>query len=293
MSWLELRFDSRHPEFAEEALFALGAQAVRLEDAADDPVLEPAPGTTPLWPTTASCGLFTPDFDLAAVETQLRELLPDGVDLVFRRRHIEDADWLEAWKAHAEPLFFAGNRLCICPSHRLAATTAPALVTLDPGLAFGTGSHPSTALCLEWLAQTPPVAKRILDYGCGSGILAIAALKLGASSAVGVDIDPQAIIASRLNAAFNAVQAEFDCAESLADSAGDFDVVVANILASPLIALAPLLCGRLRLGGRIALAGLLDRQAEEVRAAYAPWIEFEPDGQLDGWTRLAGHRQRR
>lgn len=293
--WLELSFATSHPEFAEEILFAHEAASVTFADAADHPVLEPLPGETPLWPLSAVRGLFRADAELAAVHQALREQLPDGAQLKISQRTVEDQDWVHAWLQHARPMRF-GERLWICPSgHRIGDTNA-AVVHLDPGLAFGTGAHPSTALCLEWLAQQTLAGKQVLDYGCGSGILAIAALKLGADSAIGVDIDPQALIATRDNALLNGVAQRLLCAslEQFHEqaSAKAVDIVLANILARPLIELAPLLAQCLRIGGRLALAGLLETQAAEVRDAYAPWFEFEPDALREDWARVAGIRVR-
>jgi ribosomal protein L11 methyltransferase len=287
---IELRLHSAHPEFAEEALFAQGADAVRQEDEHDDPVLEPAPGETPLWDHTVTCGYFAEEADLDAIEAGLRELLPDGDALRIERRTLIETDWTEGWKQYAKPLSFAGGRLWICPSHLPTPEVDGAVVTLDAGLAFGTGTHASTALCLEWLAMQDLRGKRVLDYGCGSGILAIAALKLGAQSAIAVDIDPQALIATQSNAEINSVGLRIACAsvEQFVDET--VDIVLANILAQPLVGLSSKLAGCTRIGGSIALAGLLERQADEVRAAYAPWFDFDADGVVDGWSRVSGRR---
>jgi ribosomal protein L11 methyltransferase len=240
---IELRLHSQWPEFAEEALFAQGADAVRQEDEADDPVLEPAPGETPLWGHTITCGYFSEDADLDSIESVLRELLPDGAELRIERRILIESDWMDAWKQYAKPLPFGGGRLWIWPSHIPIDDSKGVIVNLDAGLAFGTGTHASTALCLEWLATQDLHGKRVLDYGCGSGILAIAALKLGAASAIGVDIDPQALIATRANAEINGVGARIACAsvEQFVDET--VDIVVANILALPLVGLSAKLAG--------------------------------------------------
>lgn len=292
MPWLQLAVNSRHPEFVEELLLAAGAQAVSLVDAADHPVLEPAPGATPLWPQTKALGLFNADVDLNVVRALLRDNLPEPGDLAFEETQIEDQDWVRAWLQHARPLRF-GKRLWICPSgHRVDAADA-VVIDLDPGLAFGTGTHPSTVLCLEWLADADLKGRRVLDYGCGSGVLAIAALKLGASNAQATDIDPQALLASADNAARNGVTARLRSVmpEQLDAPSAAYDVVLANILAGPLIALAPQLALHVKPGGWIVLAGLLQRQADEVRAAYASWFDFDHPGEREGWTRLNGHRR--
>lgn len=292
MPWLELVVNSRHPEFVDELLLTAGAQAVSQVDGADDPVLEPAPGETPLWPRTQTVGLFGADTDLNGVRTLLRETLPDDAELSFEERQVEDQDWVRAWLEHARPLHF-GQRLWVCPTgHHVDAGDA-VVIDLDPGLAFGTGNHPSTALCLQWLAAAQLDRVRVLDYGCGSGILAIAALKLGAAQAVATDIDPQALLATAENARNNGVDQQLQATmpDQLEAPSAVYDVVLANILAGPLVQLAPLLAQHLRPGGWIVLAGLLERQADEVRQAYAPWFDFHPAGAHDGWMRLNGRRR--
>ncbi len=292
-TWIELAVASRYPDFAEEILSACGAASVTMTDAADTPVLEPAPGETPLWPATLTRGLFLADTNLDVVREALCEQLPDGEIASVKITAVEDRDWVRAWLDHAEPLRF-GERLWICPSgHEVTAADA-VIVHLDPGLAFGTGTHPSTALCLEWLARHEIENKTVLDYGCGSGVLGIAALKLGARHATAIDIDPQALTATLANADNNRVGERLHCASAARDAEQNkhalVDIVLANILARPLVELAPMLAARLRVGGCIVLAGLLDRQADEVRAAYAPWFEFEADGLREGWTRISGKK---
>lgn len=291
MAWLQLRVRSRHPEFAEEVLLAHGASAVSFVDAVDDPVLEPPPGETPLWAHTVTVGLFAEHADLVAIAASLRELLPDGETVTLDHELVEDRDWVRVWLEDCPPLRF-GDRLWVVPHEKLhEVTQADAVILrLDPGLAFGTGTHPTTALCLEWLAAQDLRRKTVLDYGCGSGVLAIAALLLGAARAVCVDIDPQAIQATRDNAAANGVAARIEAMLPDAFSPDAADVVVANILANPLVELAPRLAACTRNDGCIALAGLLDRQRDEVRAAYAPWFEFDDDASREGWTRIAGRR---
>jgi ribosomal protein L11 methyltransferase len=297
-TWVELSVASLHPEFAEEALLSCGAASVTMIDAADVPVLEPAPGETPLWPATITTGLFLAGSDLDAVRAQLAELLPDGDSAPITVRAVEDRDWVRAWLDHAEPLPFGlaqPPRLWIEPTGCAvpeAARASATIVVLDPGLAFGTGTHPSTAMCLDWLADHEIAGQSVLDYGCGSGVLAIAALKLGAASAHGVDLDPQALVASEDNARGNDVSERLTIAGIEAPLAAAYDLVLANILARPLIELAAKLAAVTRPGGRIVLAGLLERQADEVRAAYSPWFAFDEDGRRDGWNRVSGTRIR-
>lgn len=291
MTFLQIRVPSAYPEFAEELLLASGASAVSLVDAGDDPVLEPAPGATPLWSRTVTVGLFEGDADSSAILRCLRTELPDGDGIDCVVELVEDQDWVRVWLKDCPPLKF-GDRLWVCPREKQVNETGCVTLVLDPGLAFGTGTHPSTALCLDWLARNPVEGAAVLDFGCGSGILGIASLLLGAQSCVAVDIDPQAIQATRENAKDNDVA---DRMKALPHDAAfepfAADIVLANILARPLIDLAPLLASSVRVGGRIVLAGLLDRQAAEVRAAYAEWFEFEPDLSREGWTRIAGTRR--
>ena len=292
MSLPQLVVLTLHPDFAEEILTAHGAQSVTQVDAADDPVLEPAPGEAPLWPRTRTIGLFDASADLAAVIVALRETLPDGQHTIITTAELEEQDWVRIWLRDWKPLRF-GERLWVSPRAKVAEVTDPraVVVALDPGLAFGTGTHPSTALCLEWLAGADLEGRRVLDYGCGSGLLAITALKLGAEHATGVDIDPQALIATRENALANGVAGRLQVFAAADFKAASYDLVLANILARPLIELAPRLCAALAPRGDIVLAGLLEAQAEEVAAAYAPWCDWQAPGRAEGWTRLHGRRR--
>lgn len=292
MAWLQLRIRTRHPEFADEVLMAHGASAVSFVDAVDQPVLEPAPGETPLWEDTVTLGLFTEDRDLAPVIESLRELLPDGAAAEIHHELIEDKDWVRVWLKDCPPLKF-GERFWVVPREKVSEVVQPdaVILRLDPGLAFGTGTHPTTALCLEWLATQDLQGKAVLDFGCGSGVLAIASLLLGATRAVGIDIDPQALTATHDNAVENGVADRITALTPADFQPFAADVVVANILANPLIQLAPLLASSIAPGGRLALAGLLDRQAGEVRAAYAPWFDCDADASRDGWTRIAARRR--
>ena len=289
MAWLQLEFDTRHPEFAEELLLAGGAVSVSMlepDDAA--PILEPAPGETPLWPVTRVQALFTEDSDLAPAIAALRETLPDGEALAVTQSRVEDQDWVRLCLASMQPMRF-GERLWISPHHAEPDAVGDAVVVrMDPGLAFGTGTHPTTSLCLRWLDAHPPRGRRVLDYGCGSGILGIAALALGASSAAATDIDPQALLASRDNAAANGVGARLTVTDIAGLPPGPYDLVLCNILAGPLVELAPRLLSLLADDGDIVLAGLLDRLADEVAAAY-PGIAWQRESD-DGWTRLSGRR---
>lgn len=289
MAWLQLRVFTRTPEFAGELLDAFNAAAVSFVDAADTPILEPGPGATPYWPDTVTLGYFADDFDVAPVSSALREAMPEGDALVIETLWIEDQDWVRVWLDNWHPQRVAEN-LWVVPTEKRGEVPADGatVLVLDPGLAFGTGTHPSTALCLEWLAQADLKDKTVLDYGCGSGILAIAALLLGARHAVCVDYDPQALIASVNNAKTNGVADKLTVMLPQDFEPQAFDVVLANILANTLIELAPRLAQCSKPGGKLVMAGLLERHADEVCGAYNPWFTFGVDGQKDGWNRPVG-----
>lgn len=292
MPFTELTVLSLHPEFAEEILLAHGAHAVTFADAGDDPVLEPAPGATPLWPRTRATGLFDAAADVAPAVTALRDILPDGAQAIVTTAMLDEQDWVRLWLRDWHPLKF-GTRLWVSPRAKLGEIRErnAVVVALDPGLAFGTGTHPSTALCLDWLADSDLAGATLLDFGCGSGLLAIAALKLGAARATAVDIDPQALLATRENARANGVAARLAVAPAAEYVPRPHDVVLANILAQPLIALAATLAASVAPGGRLVLAGLLASHADEVRAAYGEWCGWSAPVVRDGWVRLDGRRR--
>ena len=267
----------------------LGAAAVTLEDAGEQPLFEPEPGETPLWRSTRVVGLFDADLDETAVRSaamaEFAGRLADWTSTV-----LEDRPWERAWLEHFRPMRF-GQRLWICPTGFAPPEPEAVNVWLDPGLAFGTGTHPTTALCLEWLDGLDLAGKTLVDYGCGSGILAIAALRLGTAAAFGLDIDPQALAASAENARKNGVESRLVLGHPEDRAWPETDLLVANILARPLIELAGRLGGQLRPRGRLALSGLLATQVEEVRQAYAPWIDFETAVCREDWALLAGLRR--
>jgi len=304
MSFLQLSIDigARNPEPYEDALFELGALSVTLLDAADDPVLEPAPGAMPLWPTIIVRAVFAADADVNQVRTALGAT--PGLDplLVAAKAEFEavaDRAWEREWLKDFRPMRF-GQRLWVCPGGQrpesAGTASGPAVILeLDPGLAFGTGTHATTALCLEWLdtgaAAGWLAGAEVIDYGCGSGILAIAALLLGAKQAIAMDIDPQALLATGQNAERNGVLDRVRVTADPQIGGGQSDVVLANILAGPLIELAPLLAERTRAGGRIALSGLLLEQADAVTEAYRPWFDIGLAGARDGWGLVTGRRR--
>ena len=301
MPWLQLKLETP-PDLAEQyedLLLEAGASAVTLEDAADQPLFEPELGTTPLWDRTRIIGLFDAQTDMNLVVTLLKaghqNIAPDSPLPRHKTELVEDKDWEREWMSHFEPLQF-GQRLWVCPSWKPVPDPSAANLMLDPGLAFGTGTHPTTALCLEWLEAQNLNNKCIVDYGCGSGILGIAALLLGANKMIGTDIDPQALQASRDNAQRNGIADDriaLYYPEQLTESAIEqpADLLVANILAGPLVELAPTLQRLVKAGGQLALSGLLATQADSLIEAYSPWFELEAPVIREDWVRLSGIRR--
>ncbi|WP_404365174.1 50S ribosomal protein L11 methyltransferase [Marinobacter sp.] len=298
MPWIQLKIpaDPDNADQLEDLLMELGADAVSMEDAADQPLYEPDPGTTPLWHRTCVTGLFDATHDIEQLCGQVHDAwhqrtqqsLPE-IDISL----VEDRDWERAWMEDFKPLRF-GERLWIVPSWHDAPDPAAANLLLDPGLAFGTGTHPTTALCLEWLDGHEVEGSQVIDYGCGSGILGLAALLLKAHHVIGVDTDPQALEASRENARRNQVAPEkLDLYLPGDEPDTTADLVLANILAQPLIMLAPRLASKVRSGGDIVLSGILSSQAREVMEAYEPWFVMDEPEQREEWVRLAGRRRDR
>ena len=288
MPWLQAQVRTRRDrtEAAEALLETLGALSVTLEDAADQPLLEPGPGDTPLWDATLVTGLFAATTDTEALHDAL-VLGLDDPSASIGITPLEDQPWERAWLDHFKPMRF-GRRLWICPHGQslLDAGTDAVVLHLDPGLAFGTGTHPTTALCLEWLEGADLKGKTLIDYGCGSGVLGIAALLLGAANVIAIDHDPQALMATAANARQNGVDdrlATYTSGEAPPIAA---DILVANILAGVLIALAPTLTAGVSPSGRLVLSGILETQVAEVQQAYAPGFSFAPTESKDGWTLL-------
>jgi ribosomal protein L11 methyltransferase len=274
-------------ETAEAALFAAGALSVTLTDAVDDAILEPAPGEVRLWPQTILQALFPAE----SAGPEAIVVLAGALDLPASRIRVErvaDRIWEREWLKDFHAMRF-GRRLWIVPTHESVPEEAEAVsVRLDPGLAFGTGTHPSTALCLTWLDSRLPTDATVIDYGCGSGVLAIAAARLGARAVQAFDIDPQALIATRDNALANRVEQLVHVHASAETLAPRVDVVLANILAGTLIELAPRLVALLRPGGQLVLAGILKQQVHEVRAGFARWLDLAVFAERDGWSALSG-----
>ena len=282
-----------NPDSVEEVFVRHGAQSITFTDAGDRPVLEPAPGETPMWHDTRITGLFSPEVDLAVLQDDLKTSFEIDTLPSHEVTELEDRAWEREWLKDFGPMRF-GGRLWICPGDSNVADNDAVVVRLDPGLAFGTGTHATTAMCLEWLDGLPLQESTLLDYGCGSGVLAIAALKLGCAKAIAMDIDPQAVTATRTNAKHNGIEKALFVTISADDIDGEFDVVVANILAGPLVELAEAIASHVKIGCLLALSGILSEQVDDVLTTYSPWIEFdEPAYKEQGgqcWARLTGRR---
>lgn len=285
---ITLEVGGSDPAPFEDALVDLGAVSVTLEDAADDPVLEPAPGETPLWPTVRLKALFEDGIDAGAIVNALAGRFP-GISAP-QLATVEDKAWEREWLKDFRPMRF-GRRLWVCPGGQPAGDADAVRVELDPGLAFGTGTHPTTAMCLEWLDGRDLRGRTLVDYGCGSGILAIAALKLGAASALAVDVDPQALTATRENAARNGIRSGLAVTADPDLPGASAEVLVANILAGPLVELAPAFAAAVRTGGEIALSGVLTEQVDAVTAAYRPWFDIALMAAREGWGLIGGRRR--
>lgn len=293
MSWLTLsvRAEADYAEALSEALLVRGALSVDMLDADADTPDEQAifgePGEAPpgVWQHNRVSALFNDDQDVSAILGKAAssiglEQLPE-----FRIETLEDNDWVRLTQSQFDPIRIS-DKLWIVPTWHTPADPGAINIALDPGLAFGTGSHPTTRLCLRWLDENINGGEAVLDYGCGSGILAIAAMKLGAGNAIGVDVDAQAVRASRDNAEANRIRADFYQPDEV--SLEQYDVVVANILTNPLRALAPLLASTTMSGGRIVLSGILAEQADEVMRIYSQWFDLAPAVLEDNWACLSG-----
>lgn len=296
MDWQQfvMNLDTLNPAAVEEIFNRHGAHSVTLSDAGDNPVLEPGAGETPLWVDTRITGLFSTDADLKKLKDELLVELELATLPAHWIESLTDRVWEREWLNDFGPMRF-GERLWIRPGHSDIHQQDAVIIELEPGLAFGTGTHATTALCLDWLDALPLRGKTMLDYGCGSGVLAIAALKLGCRSATAMDIDPQAVVATRQNAARNQVAECLRVCADAKDITGSYDVVIANILAGPLVEYAESITASLAGRGMLALSGVLCEQTGAVLAAYEPWIRFdeplfrEQDGQT--WSRLTGTRR--
>ena len=294
MPWVQITLSSspENSEFLEDMLLLCGAGAVSMLDGADQPVFEPIKGTTPLWQDTQVMGLFEADTDGDA----LLDYLGNGWLAAFantpfpnyKLEILEDKDWERQWMDRFEPLQF-GSRLWVCPSWKPVPDPMAVNLMLDPGLAFGTGSHPTTALCLQWIAEQDWQGKTVIDYGCGSGILAIGTILMGAERVLGVDNDTQALTATKDNAQRNGIAAQAIPVFLPEDTPQDaVDVMLANILAGPLIEMAAHLAELTKVRGLITLSGILEHQADAVVEAYSPWFDMHTVVSKDEWVRIDG-----
>ena len=291
MAWLQLIIptDDSLADKLSDALMDHGAVSVTLQDMQDQPVLEPELGTTPMWSQTRVIGLYDANANLNQVivniEQQLRIKITE-----WKAEPLEDKDWVRAWMDSFKPMQF-GKNLWVVPSTFEPPQSNAANILLDPGLAFGTGTHPTTSMCLEWLDANPPIDKTIIDFGCGSGILAIAAILLGAKQAEAIDIDPQALIATRDNAEKNQVADKINTYLPDQFKKLKTPLLLANILASPLIKFSAYFSELTEPRGHIVLSGILAEQAENVLAAYRPYFDITLWKQQDDWVCLAGIRK--
>lgn len=292
MPWLELhlRLESTDHAVVEQALDEAGALAQTLTDAEDNPVLEPAPGETPLWPHLTLQALFPVELDPLDLLVSLDGKLPELVLRSARFARLDDRDWTRAWMDHYKPMRF-GRRLWIYPTTvEPPDDPASVIVRLDPGLAFGTGTHPTTALCLEWLDGLSWGGETVFDYGCGSGVLAVAALRLGAGHAWGLDNDPQALIASHENAQRNEVLDRLSLLSPKSALPAPCDRLVANILLNPLVELAERIAGTVKPGGMAAFSGMLKGQEAEFIARYKGLFRDFVVTQREDWIRVSAVR---
>jgi ribosomal protein L11 methyltransferase len=293
MPWQQLRVrveETLAPE-VEQVLSDLGAVSVTLQDGEDQPVFQLDPGTTPIWQSTEVTALFEGAVELAGIVDGLRAQtnLPETHQIILET--VEDQDWERVCMQDFKPMRF-GERVWICPSWETPPVPDAVNILLDPGLAFGTGTHPTTALCLEWLDACPLQDKLLIDYGCGSGILAIAGILLGAREAIAIDNDPQAILATRSNRDLNGIDPA-RLSVHLPDTTvhPSADVLVANILSGPLEQLTPVIATLVKPGGRLILSGVLSQQTESLMASYSPWFRMLPAVIRDEWVRVEGIRR--
>ncbi|MEJ2326976.1 MAG: 50S ribosomal protein L11 methyltransferase [Chromatiaceae bacterium] len=292
MPWLQVTFatDRARAPLVEIALGVADALAIILTDAGDDSRLEPPPGATPLWSEVLVTGLFPGDPHTRARAERLAESLTGQFEGRPRIEYLEDRTWERAWLDDFGPRQF-GQRLWVSRRGQSQSVPGAAVVQLDPGLAFGTGNHATTALCLRWLDGAELAGKQVIDYGCGSGILAIAALRLGAGGAVAIDHDPQALEATRENALENGVANRLAAQLPEPQPPKPADVLLANILAGPLIELAPRLGDLVRPEGDLVLSGILEEQADAVAAAYEPAFQLERRWTEEGWVLMPARRK--
>jgi ribosomal protein L11 methyltransferase len=293
MAWQEIHIttSAAHVDQLSDQLTELGALACTLLDAGNQPIYEPTPNQpAPVWPEIKLVSLFDSEQDISAACAYLQTQQTSGAITEFTTTALADEDWERRCLDDLKPMQF-GKRLWICPSWLTPPDPQAINIILDPGLAFGTGTHPTTALCLEWLDENVSVGESVIDYGCGSGILALAALKLGAASVIAIDYDHKALLATRENAHRNQVGDTLTTYLPEACSDQKVDLLIANILAQPLIELAIKLANLVKSGGKILLSGILKDQIDQVSNAYRPWFSLQPIVFKGEWCRLSGIRQ--
>ncbi|EOV0118828.1 50S ribosomal protein L11 methyltransferase [Vibrio parahaemolyticus] len=294
MPWIQIKLNATNEnaeQIGDMLMEETGALSVTFLDAQDTPVFEPLPGETRLWGDTDILALYDAEADTNFIIDQIKASNMLAENFAYKVEQLEDKDWEREWMENFHPMKF-GERLWICPSWREVPEPDAVNVMLDPGLAFGTGTHPTTALCLEWLESMDLSGKTVIDFGCGSGILAIAAIKLGAEKVIGIDIDPQALLASKDNAERNGVADKLEVYLPQNQPEGLIaDVVVANILAGPLRELAPIIKGLVKPNGALAMSGVLDTQAEDVASYYRDELHIDPIVEQSEWCRISGRKQ--
>ncbi|ELB2199537.1 50S ribosomal protein L11 methyltransferase [Vibrio parahaemolyticus] len=294
MPWIQIKLNATNEnaeQIGDMLMKETGALSVTFLDAQDTPVFEPLPGETRLWGDTDILALYDAEADTNFIIDQIKASNMLAENFAYKVEQLEDKDWEREWMENFHPMKF-GERLWICPSWREVPEPDAVNVMLDPGLAFGTGTHPTTALCLEWLESMDLSGKTVIDFGCGSGILAIAAIKLGAEKVIGIDIDPQALLASKDNAERNGVADKLEVFLPQNQPEGLIaDVVVANILAGPLRELAPIIKGLVKPNGALAMSGVLDTQAEDVASYYRDELHIDPIVEQSEWCRISGRKQ--
>jgi len=290
MSWLYVQIDlgDLEPEPIERALASLGALSIAYSDGGDQPILEPNPGIVPLWKNVRIAALFDKGLSETTVRLAVAASIGPGPMLPMQFSILEKQDWLTNWQESLRPMKF-GPHFWVCPLKTACPDPDSVSIRISPGLAFGSGLHPTTALCLEWLGNQQIDGTSVLDFGCGSGILGIASLALGANRVTAVDHDEQALAAARDNARHNQCldRIRTVSADQL-DAVDTFDIILANILSDTLIQLAPTLKRHCRPGARIALSGILASQAGAVSSAYEQWVALEPPQERDDWVILTG-----
>ncbi|MFV2060225.1 MAG: 50S ribosomal protein L11 methyltransferase [Gammaproteobacteria bacterium] len=290
MPWLQLKIDSSdaYADYFSDELMEHGAAAVTLQDGADQEIFEPPLGTTPLWSSTRIIGLFDANVDMDKIigAIQAKAATEKNITAQYRFEQLEDKDWIRAWMDDFKPIQFSQN-LWLCPSWITPPDNSATNIMLDPGLAFGTGTHPTTAMCMKWLG-TNPVPEYVIDYGCGSGILAVTAASLGANTVAAVDNDPQALSATKQNAEKNHILSKINTFYPDQIPAKMTNLLIANILAQPLIELAPLFDKLLNNNGQLVLSGILENQVKMLIDAYTPYLKLEIVNQQQEWVCLAG-----